>query len=67
MVEVKVEMVLSGNDHYFNNLILSDDLILSPTTPSHPISPNLFATKPLILTMIDQAAGQTCEGTEDLD
>ena len=55
--------VMSENDAYLNNLILS------PTTPvtTNPVTPSLFATKPVVLTMIDQASGQACEGTEEVD
>ena len=54
---------MSEKDAYLNNLILS------PTTPvtTNPVTPSLFATKPVILTMIDQASGQACEGTEEVD
>src|ERR1700761_8236743 len=49
------EGVMSENEPYLR------DLILSPTTP------DLFVTKPWILTMIDRKSGQACEVTEGVD
>jgi len=55
--------VMSENDTYLNNLILSP---ITPVT-ANLVTTSLFATKPTILTMICQASGQTCEGTEEVD
>ena len=57
---------MSENEHYLKNLILSDPVTSYPVTPTAMV-PDLFATKPAILTMIDQTSGQACEGTEEVD
>ena len=71
-------MKVLENEDYLSNLILSPTC---PTPPTYPIdsleygphqtsqpTPDLFATKPVILTMIDQAFdGQACEEADEVD